>query len=299
MNDDNRPVTAKNQKIGVLYIVATPIGNLGDFSHRAAETLRQVEVIAAEDTRRTRVLLKQYAISTPLVSLHEHNERRVTEQLVQRLRSGAPVAVVADAGTPLINDPGLPLVRGAREHGVPIVPVPGPCALVAALSASGLPTDRFAYEGFPPRSGSARRKRFEALRDDPRTLIFYESSHRVRETVQDLMTVFDPARQFVIARELTKLHETIVSVPLAEALAVFDDPNMLRGEFVLLLEGSRAISPADALDPEHERILRVLLGECTVRTASVLAAKITGGPREVFYRRALALTPDSERLSRT
>jgi len=296
MNDDESPVTTKNQKIGVLYLVATPIGNLEDFSFRAVETLRRVQLIAAEDTRRTRVLLTHHGIATPTVSLHEHNETRATDQLVLRLEAGTSIAVVSDAGTPLINDPGLPLVRAARHRGIPIVPVPGPCAFIAALSVSGLPTDRFAYEGFPPRTSSARRKRFEALRDDPRTLAFYESSHRVRETVADMQAVFEPARALVIARELTKLHETIVSIPLGEADTAFADPNMLKGEFVLLLEGAMTVDRQDGLDEEQERILRVLLGECSVKTASALAAKITGVPRDAFYRRALELNSlrDSE-----
>lgn len=290
MNDDNSPVTTKNQKIAVLYLVATPIGNLEDCSFRAVETLRRVGLIAAEDTRRTRVLLTHYGISTPTVSLHEHNEDRMNEPLLQRLEAGTSIAVVSDAGTPLINDPGLPLVRAARRRGIPVVPVPGPCAFIAALSVSGLPTDRFAYEGFPPRSGTARRKRFEALRDDPRTLAFYESSHRVRETVEDMRTVFEPERTLVVARELTKLHETLVSVLLAEADAVFADPNMVKGEFVLLLEGAKLpAGPQAGLEHEQERILRVLLEECSVRTASALAARITGAPRDAFYRKALEL----------
>jgi 16S rRNA (cytidine1402-2'-O)-methyltransferase len=295
MNDNRSPVTAQNQKIGVLYLVATPIGNLEDFSRRAAETLRQVDVIAAEDTRHSRVVLNRYGISTQVVSLHEHNEGRVTQQLLQRLQSGDSVAVVSDAGTPLINDPGLPLVRAAREHGIQTVPIPGPCAFIAALSASGLPTDRFSYEGFPPRSSGTRRQRFEALLSDPRTLIFYESSHRVRETVHDMSIVFEPERTLVIAPEVTKLHETIVSMPLAEADAVFADPNMLKGEFVLLLEGARATPQTDGLDPEQERMLALLLEECSVRTASSLAAKITGGSREAFYRKALELGQAAER----
>ncbi|MBM4199739.1 MAG: 16S rRNA (cytidine(1402)-2'-O)-methyltransferase [Gammaproteobacteria bacterium] len=294
MNDDNSPVTTKNQKIGVLYLVATPIGNLEDFSPRAADTLRRVGLVAAEDTRRTRVLMTRYGISTPTVSLHEHNETRVSEQLLERLAAGTSIAMVSDAGTPLINDPGLPLVRAARQFGVPIVPVPGPCAFIAALSASGLPIDRFAYEGFPPRSSSARRKRFEALRDDPRTLAFYESSHRVRETVADMRGVFEPERILVIARELTKLHETIVSLPLGGADEVFADPNMLKGEFVLLLEGAKAAGTPEDLTAEQERILRALLEECSVKTASALAARITGAPREAFYRKALQLSADRE-----
>ena len=292
MNDDENRVTTQNQKIGVLYLVATPIGNLEDLSFRAVVTLRQVAVIAAEDTRRTRVLLLHHGIATPTVSLHEHNESRMTETLLQRLEVGDSVAVVSDAGTPLINDPGLPLVRAARQRGISVTPVPGACAFIAALSVSGLATDRFAYEGFPPRTSSARRKRFEALRDDPRTLAFYESSHRVRATIADLQAVFEADRRLVIARELTKRHETVVSALLSEADTLFDDPNMSRGEFVLLLEGATAGTVREGLAPEHERMLRLLLEECSVKTASVLAAKLTGVPRDSFYRKALELSAE-------
>ena len=289
MNDNDRRVATKNQKIGVLYLVATPIGNLEDLSARAIATLRQVAVIAAEDTRRTRVLLLHHDIATPTVSLHEHNEGRMTETLLQRLAAGDSVAVVSDAGTPLINDPGLPLVRAVRQRGLPVTPVPGACAFIAALSVSGLATDRFAYEGFPPRTAGARRKRFEALRGDPRTLAFYESSHRVRDTVLDMQAVFEPERTLVIARELTKLHETVVSSALRDAGHLFDDPHMSKGEFVLLLEGAKPEPAHDGLAPEHERMLRILLEECSVKTASLLASKLTGLPRDGFYRKALAL----------
>jgi 16S rRNA (cytidine1402-2'-O)-methyltransferase len=275
--------------------VATPIGNLDDLSARATDTLRQVDLIAAEDTRRTRVILRHCAISTPLVSLHEHNERRVSEQLLQQLREGDSIALVSDAGTPLINDPGLPLVRAARASGVRVVPIPGACAFVTALSASGLATDRFCFEGFPPRSKAARLRYFKTLLGEARTLIFYESSHRVHATVRDLASVFDPSRKLVIARELTKLHETILSLPLDQAQTAFDDENMLKGEFVLLLEGAEPISQKTAsLDADQERVLSLLLEDCSVKTASSLAARITGGSREAFYRRALELAAQSE-----
>lgn len=274
---------------GILYLVATPIGNLDDIALRALETLRAVDLIAAEDTRHSSPLLARYHIDTAMVPLHEHNEDRASDRLLVRLLAGNSVALISDAGTPLINDPGLPLVRMAREHGIRVVPIPGPCAAIAALSASGLAVDRFAFEGFPPRSSAQRRRRFETLRQDHRTLIFYESSHRIRDTVRDLASVFEASRHLVIARELTKLYETIVDVPLGEAMALFADPNMSKGEFVLLLEGAPEDQSGEELTVEQERILKLLLAECSVKTASALAAKITNGRRDKLYRRALEL----------
>lgn len=289
MSQDSPRGTAATGGSGILYLVATPIGNLDDFSQRAVETLRAVDVIAAEDTRHSRSLLTRHGIGTPMVSLHEHNEARASAMLVERLLGGASVALISDAGTPLISDPGLPLVRQARQQGVRVTPIPGPCAAIAALSASGLAVDRFAFEGFLPRSSAQRRHLFESLLGDRRTLIFFESSHRIRETVQDLASVFEPSRRLVIARELTKLHETIVEARLGEADRLFADPNMVKGEFVLVVEGTRDEQPGDELTPEEERILKVLLDECSVKTASALAARITGSRREAFYRRALEL----------
>lgn len=284
---------------GILYLVATPIGNLDDIGLRAIETLRTVDVIAAEDTRHATTLLARHGIGTPLVPLHEHNEERASENLLGRLLAGVSVAVISDAGTPLISDPGLPLVRKARAHGIRTVPIPGPCAAIAALSASGLAVDRFAFEGFPPRTTAQRRRLFDSLRHDPRTLIFYESSHRVRATVDDMACVFEPTRRLVLARELTKVFETIAETRLAEADRLFMDPNMSKGEFVLLIEGAADERPQQELAPAEEHMLRVLLTECSVKTASSLAARISGGRRETFYRRALEIAgghdgPDPE-----
>lgn len=279
---------------GILYLVATPIGNLDDISLRAVETLRAVNLIAAEDTRHATPLLAHHGIGTPLVALHEHNENRASDRLLDRLLAGASVAVISDAGTPLISDPGLPLVRKARERGVRAVPIPGACAAIAALSASGLAVDRFAFEGFPPRTTAQRRRLFEELRHDRRTLIFYESSHRVRATVQDLASVVESTRRLVVARELTKVFETIVEVRLADADRLFADPNMLKGEFVLLIEGAPERSAQDGLTPAEEHMLKVLLTECSVKTASSLAAKISDGRRETFYRRALEIAKQTD-----
>ena len=280
---------AENQR-GILYLVATPIGNLADFSPRAVETLRHAAVIACEDTRHSRPLLDRYGIDRPLIALHEHNEDAAAPRLVERLQRGETVALISDAGTPLINDPGFPVVRLARAAGIKVSPIPGPCALVAALSASGLPAARFAFEGFPPRKASARRALFESLLGDTRTLIFYESSHRVEETLRDLAAAFPPGRRLVIARELTKFYETLAETTVEAAPALLQqEPDMRKGEFVLLIEGAPSEPDADALTPEQERVLKVLLGECSVKTAAALAAKITGARREQLYRAALRL----------
>jgi 16S rRNA (cytidine1402-2'-O)-methyltransferase len=275
---------------GILYLVATPIGNLADMGRRAVEILKKADVIACEDTRHSRPLLDHYGIGRPLTAFHEHNEDAAAGKLVDRLLKGESVALISDAGTPLINDPGFPLVRLAREAGIRIMPVPGPCALIAALSASGLPSDRFAFEGFPPRKPAARKALFESLRDEPRTLIFYESSHRVAETVRDMAAVFPAERRLVIARELTKLYETIAATTVVEAPGLLErNSDMQRGEFVLLLEGAPPPAETAGLAPEQERVLKLLLEECSVKTAVGLAVGITGARRELLYRTALRM----------
>jgi 16S rRNA (cytidine1402-2'-O)-methyltransferase len=280
-------------KRGILYLVATPIGNLADFSHRAVEVLKKADVIACEDTRHSRPLLDRYGIARPLTALHEHNEDAAAARLVERMLRGESVALISDAGTPLINDPGFPLVRLARDAGIRVVPIPGPCALIAALCASGLPSDRFSFEGFPPRKPAARRALFEILRNEPRTLVFYESSHRVEETLKDMAAVFPSQRRLVIARELTKLHETIAAATVGEAPGLLErEPDMGRGEFVLLLEGAPPAADTGELAPEQERILRLLLQECSVKTAVSLAVKITGARRERLYRTALRMAQE-------
>lgn len=279
---------------GILYLVATPIGNLADFSFRAVDTLKRVAVIACEDTRHSRPLLDYYGIGGQLVALHEHNETAAAPRLVERLLKGDSVALISDAGTPLINDPGFPLVRLAREAGIRVAPIPGACALIAALSASGLPADRFAFEGFPPRKASARKALFERLRPETRTLIFYESSHRVEDTLRDLAAVWPSERRLVIARELTKLYETLAATTVGDAPALLArEPDMRRGEFVLILEGAPPVPEDEALNPEQERILRLLLAECSVKTAVGLAVGITGVRREMLYRAALDMAKDA------
>lgn len=273
---------------GKLYVVATPIGNLADMSYRAVEVLKAVDMIAAEDTRHSRPLLNHYGIQTPLLALHEHNEREMAPKLLKRLEQGESIALIADAGTPLISDPGFPLVRMARQAGLSVIPVPGPCALIAALSVAGLPTDRFAFEGFPPRTSAARRECFKALLEDPRTLIFYESSHRIMECIKDLKAVFPSERQIAIARELTKIHETIIHTVLAEVDRTLEQaPYGRKGEFVVILQGAPSVTPT--LTGEQERLLQILLAECSVKTTVSLAAKITGLRKKLLYQTALKL----------
>jgi 16S rRNA (cytidine1402-2'-O)-methyltransferase len=272
---------------GTLYVVATPIGNLADMSQRAVDVLRRVDRIAAEDTRRTGRLLQHYAIRTPMFSLHEHNERELAAQLVEQIERGGTLALVSDAGTPLISDPGYNLVRLARDTGLDIVPVPGPSALIAALSVSGLPTDRFVFEGFLPSRQMARKARLETLRSESRTLVFYEASHRVLDCLKDMLVTFGVERRAVLARELTKQFETVLAGGLQDLLRrVSDDPNQQKGEFVILIEGEQA-GEAHAVDAEAERVLNVLLEELPIKTAAKLAARITGVNKRALYDRGL------------
>lgn len=267
---------------GSLWVVATPIGHRDDFSARAVQTLRAVAVIAAEDTRHSRPLLQHYGIDTPLLALHEHNERDAVEALVRRLQGGESVALISDAGTPLISDPGFRLVRAARAAGVRCIPVPGACAAIAALSVAGLPSDRFVFEGFLPPKSAARRARLQELAGDARTLIFYESSHRVAESLADMRDVFGAEREAVLARELTKLFETVIGEPLQELAArVAEDPDQQRGECVLLVAGRG--EEADAKLAEGQRIFAILRDELPPAKAAKLAAAISGAPRKELY----------------
>ena len=274
---------------GRLYIVATPIGNLDDVTLRAIEVLRSVDRILAEDTRHSRRLLDHLGIARPMLSLHEHNEVDATQRIIGHLTAGESLALVSDAGTPLISDPGFPLVRACREQGIAVIPVPGPSALVAALSVAGLPTDRFRFEGFLPRRQQARRAHLEALLRETATLVFYEASHRILESLHDLVEVFGGRRVAVLARELTKRHETVRSAPLAELLEwVEADDNQRKGEFVVLLSGAEA--RGDARSIEVDDLLSVLLEELPVKQAVGLAARISGGKKNLLYRRALEMT---------
>lgn len=267
---------------GTLYVVATPIGNRGDLSPRALQTLQAVDAICAEDTRHTRPLLAHYGIGTPLLAVHEHNEAEAVPPLLARLQAGQSLALVSDAGTPLVSDPGYRLVRAARDAGVPVSPIPGPSALVAALSVAGLPSDRFVFEGFLPARPGARRERLAQLAAEPRTLLFYESSHRIEEALADAAAAFGDTRPAVLARELTKLFETVLDGTLAGLLArVRADPNQRKGEFVLLVQG--AGEGADARVAEGRRLYARLSEHLPPSTAAKLAAELSGAPRKALY----------------
>lgn len=267
---------------GTLHVVATPIGNLGDLSPRALETLKRVDAICAEDTRHTRQLLAHFGLERPLLALHEHNEGDAAAPLVARLLAGDSLALVSDAGTPLVSDPGFRLVRAARAAGVRVSPVPGPSALVAALSAAGLPSDRFVFEGFLPAKAKARREHLQALAAEPRTMIFYESSHRIEETLADMAMAFGEERPAVVARELTKLFETVLDGGLAGlAQRVREDANQRKGEFVVLVQG--APEAADAKVAEGRRLYARLCEHLPPSTAAKLAADLSGAPRKALY----------------
>ena len=273
---------------GTLYVVATPIGNLQDLTPRALEVLKSVNLIAAEDTRHSARLLQHFGIATPATACHDHNERGKSQRLVERLLQGEDLALISDAGTPLISDPGYHLVRQAREAGVRVSPVPGACALIAALSAAGLPSDRFSFEGFLPAKAHGRRQRIEALASEPRTWMLYEAPHRLLECLEDLRELLGGERQVVRARELTKTFETIKGAPLAELVEwVRADADQQRGECVLVIEGAPQRDEEDALDPAAERVLDILLEELPVKQAAALAARITGLKKNRLYQVAL------------
>ena len=275
-------------EIACLYIVATPIGNLADMSQRAIEILQSVDVIAAEDTRHSGFLLQHFAIKTPSVSLHDHNEQERSETLLTRLQQGESIALISDAGTPLISDPGYKLVSLVREHGIPVIPIPGSCAVIAALSASGLPSDRFSFEGFLPSKQGARLQTLEKLAADTRTLIFYDSPRRLQSTLTDMVSIFGEERRVCLARELTKLHETINTKPLAELLEwVSNDANQQRGECVLLVEGAK--QHQDASEVEVNRVLNLLLKELPVKKAAAIASALLGVSKNNAYDMALKL----------
>jgi 16S rRNA (cytidine1402-2'-O)-methyltransferase len=281
--------------VGRLYVVATPIGNLGDFSTRARETLQTCQWIAAEDTRHTGVLLKHFEIRTPQISLHEHNESARSIEIIARLQRGESVALVSDAGTPAISDPGFELVRAAAQAGIEIIAIPGPCAAIAALSIAGLPTDRFCFEGFLPARGAARRQRLETLAEEPRTLVFYESPHRIVEVIEDCAVAFGDARQAVIVREATKLHETTYRAPLGALQAVTQsDSDVSRGEIVLIIAGAPALQAAgEGYDALLDKTLKVLMAAVPLKQAAALAAQITGARDNEAYKRALVLKQQS------
>ena len=277
-----------------LYVVATPIGQLADITLRALDVLRSVDWVAAEDTRHTLPLLRHHGIEAKMLAAHEHNEVAAAEKIVEKLHAGESVAIVSDAGTPGISDPGARVVERVRGAGYPVIPVPGPSAVVTAISAAGLDGGAFMFVGFLPVKSSAKRRSLENFASAHCHLVFYEAPHRVLETIDDCLAVFGPERRIVIAKELTKLFETFHVSPLGSAKAWFaEDINRLKGEFVLILEAvETAVNDENA---EGERVLAVLLeGGLSVKQASVLAAKITGAQRKVLYERALLLKHETD-----
>ena len=276
-----------SNKKGSLYIVATPIGNMGDMTDRAQKTLTDVDVIAVEDTRRSGQLLRNFEISTPMISVHEHNERQICDSLLDRIEKGESIALISDAGTPLLSDPGYFLVNQARARDITVVPIPGVSAVITALSVAGLPTDRFVFEGFLPAKSTARKQKMEKLKDDARTVIFYEAPHRIVEMLKDCQVIFGGHRKVVLARELTKTFETVHGDSLDELIPwVEADENQRKGEFVVLVHGA-ATRENTGIDAESERILLILLKDLPVKQAAALAANITGLKKNALYQFAI------------
>jgi 16S rRNA (cytidine1402-2'-O)-methyltransferase len=279
-------------KTGTLFVVATPIGNLQDISQRALQILSQVDLIAAEDTRITANLLRHYAIATPLTALHDHNESHKIKQLTEFLQGGRDLALVSDAGTPLINDPGFQLVRHLHTLGIGVRGIPGPGAAIAALSIAGIPCDQFCYLGFPPKATGPRRQWLQRQATETRTLVIYESCHRIQKTLQDMRGIFGGQRQAALGRELTKQFETLLRGDLDDLCAILErDADQSKGEFVLVIAG------AEASDPDREqnlRLLQPLLAELPLKQAVDLATRISGQPRKQLYKLALQLRDASD-----
>lgn len=288
-----RTQSARPLNRGMLYVVATPIGHLSDLTDRAREVLSSVDAVAAEDTRHTGQLLRTLGLSKPLISVHEHNEAARAAQLIDRLLAGENLALVSDAGTPLISDPGYDLVKAALSAGVRVVPIPGACAMIAALSVSGLPTDRFAFEGFLPAKAKQRHDKLTELATDSRTLVFYEAPHRLNETLADIAEVFGASRSVVVARELTKQFETLY-YGTAQELSERSrrDADMSRGEIVIAVAGATESSSTNL---EADTVLRVLLTELPPAQAAKLASRLTEVSRDELYRRAIELNPKKDR----
>ena len=271
---------------GILYVVSTPIGNLQDLSFRALDVLKQVSEISAEDTRHSLKLLRHFGVQTPCFSLHDHNESRVVPTIVDKLEKGGSIALISDAGTPLISDPGFLLVKGVVEAGLEVVSVPGPCALIAALSISGLPADRFVFEGFLPPKQGQRLKQLALFKLEPRTMLFYESCHRVVDSVADMRQVFGGDRKAVVVREITKLYEAVERGSLDDLCVIMnEDRRFLKGEYVVLVEGFQLDQDQEWL--EALRVLAVLMAELSVSQASKLASQLTGVSKKRLYQYAL------------
>ena len=276
---------------GTLFVVATPIGNRADITERAINVLSDVDLIAAEDTRHSKLLLQFFNIATPLLTYHDHNEEARTPQLIEKLLQGQNIALISDAGTPLVSDPGYRLVKAAHEAAIKVSPVPGACAAIAALSASGLATDRYRFEGFPPAKSLARQSYFKGLIKESATLIFYESCHRIRASLTDMADVFGEQRMAVLAREITKAFETIRKAPLSELLAlVSGDENQRKGEFVIIIQGAEVDDTEPSIvQVDVDRLLEILVNELPVKQASEIVARIAGTKKNQLYKKALKM----------
>lgn len=273
---------------GQLFVVATPIGNLDDMTFRAVQVLKSVKLIAAEDTRQSLPLLKHYQIDTPLTACHDHNESQKTQQLIDKILAGDDIALISDAGTPLISDPGFKLVRSAQQQGIRVIPIVGACAAIAGLSAVGLPSDKFSFQGFLPAKSSQRQKQLMELKQETQTLIFYEAPHRIVDCLSDMVEIFGQQRLAGFAREITKTFETIKQLPLGELLAfVKNDSNQQKGEIVLIIDGAEAQPEVE--NAELDKLLQRLLQDVSVKVASQLASDILGVKKKIAYQRALEL----------
>ncbi|XNK11406.1 16S rRNA (cytidine(1402)-2'-O)-methyltransferase [Haemophilus influenzae] len=275
--------------IGILYIVATPIGNLQDITQRALETFAQVDLIAAEDTRHSGLLLSHYGIKKPFFALHDHNEQEKAHILVEKLKQGSNIALISDAGTPLISDPGFHLVRQCREAGIRVVPLPGACAAITALCASGIASDRFCFEGFLPAKSKARKDKLENIAEEDRTLIFYESTHRILDTLEDMQAVLGEERYIVLAREMTKTWETITGNTIKNLCEwLLEDPNRTKGEMVLIVEGKPKSDNNDEISPQAVKALELIAEELPLKKAAAIVAELYGYKKNALYQFGLA-----------
>ncbi|MFZ6757244.1 16S rRNA (cytidine(1402)-2'-O)-methyltransferase [Undibacterium sp. Ji50W] len=287
-------VTRQNYPAGTLYVVATPIGNVADISLRALHLLSLADAIACEDTRNTAQLLTRYGISKPLIAAHQHNEREVAEKILQRLQAGDRIALVSDAGTPGVSDPGAKIVDAIKLAGLPVTPLPGASAAISALSASGLIHDRFYFVGFLPAKAGQRESMLREVSNVAASLIFYEAPHRIIESVEAMLAIFGPTRRIVLAREVSKLFEEIHRCPLSEAAAwLAADSHREKGEYVILIEAAAAV--AEDQQADARRVLTILLEECSVKQAASLAAQLTGQKKNALYQLALEMKQDAEK----
>jgi len=274
---------------GILYIVATPIGNLQDITQRALDTFAQVDLIAAEDTRHSGLLLSHYGIKKPFFALHDHNEQEKAHILVEKLKQGSHIALISDAGTPLISDPGFHLVRQCREAGIRVVPLPGACAAITALCASGIASDRFCFEGFLPAKSKARKDKLENIAEEDRTLIFYESTHRILDTLEDMQSVLGEERYIVLAREITKTWETITGNTIKNLREwLLEDPNRTKGEMVLIVEGKPKSDNNDEISPQAVKALELIAEELSLKKAAAIVAELYGYKKNALYQFGLA-----------